>query len=251
MLKPFVSEEQFKALPAHFQAEYAKGQDGRYVLAVEQVDGWALENVQGLRSALSSERTTAATLKQQIEAFKDLDPVAARAALQKLAELGDISKLKGEDKVNAQIAAVKGELETKLRTETESRDGRIKHLTAEINRMLVESAARSALQTAGVTDSIDLLLPHVMSSLRAVEENNRFVTRVVDQAGNVRITGQSGKTDPMDATEFVGLMRDDKRFKVAFPAPTKGGTGAPTGGSGGTGSEKHGAALLAEAFGAR
>lgn len=232
-IKLKLSADEHKTLPVALQSEYKAQADGSFVLDWEGVDGLVVENVTELKSALSKERTGHAEARKLAEAFKDLDPVKAREAITKFEEM---KNWKPDDKVREQIAAIKSELDGKLKTETETRDKRIGFLVGELNRILVSAAAREALAQHGVTDSADLLLPHVERSLRAKEVDGKFVTRVVDDQGNDRITGESGKSSEMSVKEFVGTMKADNRFKVAFPADNKkAGSGAAGGGNGAKG----------------
>lgn len=251
-LKAKLTADEHGKLASALQSEYTKQTDGTFLLAVESIDGFALENVLGLKNALSAERTTAAQLKAQIESFKDIDPTKAREALQKLAELGDISKLKGEDKVNAQIAAIKAEFETKMRTDNEAHTKRNQFLEGIIRKNKVDDAARAALAAHGLDENgIDLLMPHVIGSLRCVEDGGKFVAQVIDQAGNPRITAKQGSTAPMDVAEFVETMKANDKYKMAFPASKKVGSGAtthlPNGGE--STDRKNGRQQLAEALG--
>lgn len=253
-IKAKVTAEEHSKLSQALQGEYTKQTDGSFVLAVESVDGFALENITGLKGALSSERTTAAQLKAQIEAFKDIDPTKAREAMQRLAELGDVTKLKGEDKVNAMIAQVKAELEGKIQTQTKTFSEREGLLMRELNRFGLEAAARDALKQFGVTETAELLMPHVMRSLRLIEKGGKFVAAVVDEHGNERITAKTGDTSPMGVVEYVESMRQNPVYKSAFPAQQKAGSGsqpvAPSNGGGGT-EKLSGTRMLEQALGSK
>lgn len=251
-LKAKLSADEFGKIPAALQAEYAKQQDGSFVLSVEAVDGFALENITGLKGALSSERTSSAQMKAALEAFKDIDPTKAREAMQRLAELGDVTKLKGEDKVNAMIAQVKSDLEAKVQTQAKTFSDREALLMRELNRFGLEAAARDALKQFGVTETAELLMPHVMRSLRLVEKGGKFTAAVVDEHGNERITGKTGETTPMGVVEYVESMRQNPVYKAAFPAQSKTGSGTPpvnpSNGGGGTGEKLSGTRMLEQAL---
>ena len=53
-LSAIIKEEAFNALSEELKKEYKKQDDGTYLLDVTSVGDFALENVKGLKSALSS-----------------------------------------------------------------------------------------------------------------------------------------------------------------------------------------------------
>mgnify|MGYP000853137089 FL=1 len=206
-------------LPESQRGLYKK-QGDFFILDVESVDGFALEDVTGLKNALSSERTTAEALKKQVEQFKDIDPAAARDALQKIA---DLKNGKLDDRQKAQLDATIKELTDKhskeLATLTAERDSAL----SELYESTVMSEAVSAISKHG--GSVKVLLPHVKSSLKLVKENGKHVARVVDAAGNVRITGKSGASAPMTADEFIEGLKADKDYMSCFASTVKSGSG--------------------------
>lgn len=76
-----------------------------------------------------------------------------------------------------------------------------------------------------ISDSPDLILPHVQSRLRASEENGRWVTRVVDVAGNATA---------MSVEELAEQIKSEKRFAPLIRG-TKAAGGGANGGNGGAG----------------
>ena len=228
-LKAKLSADDHKKLSGALQGEYVAQADGSFLLVVEAVDGIKLENVDALASTMRTERDGHKEARRLLEAFKQgdgyIDPVKAREALQKVDE---IKSWKPDDKVREQLAAMKAEHDARLTTEIKTRDDRNAFLQREIDKSYVEKAALSALAAHGITETAELLMPHVTRYLRAVEENGTFVTRVVDENGNPRTSGKTG-TMHMDPVEFVGSLKNDKKSKPAFPAETKPGSGASSG----------------------
>lgn len=76
-----------------------------------------------------------------------------------------------------------------------------------------------------VSDSPDLILPHIQSRLRATEENGRWVTRVVDVNGNATA---------MTIEELAEQIKAEKRFAPLIRG-TKAAGGGANGGNGGAG----------------
>lgn len=81
-----------------------------------------------------------------------------------------------------------------------------------------------------ISDSPDLMLPHVQSRLRASEENGRWVTRVVDVAGNATA---------MTVEELAEQLKAEKRYAPLIRG-TKAAGGGANGGNGGAGGGANG-----------
>jgi hypothetical protein len=203
--------------------EHYTEQDGKFVLAVDAVGGFALEDVSGLKSALGKERTTRENLEKQVVAFKDLDPAKAREALAKLEELGNLDPAKEADKIaNTKFEAAKAQLLEKHGQEITARDERIGKLTGAMDKLVRQAAATAAIAEA--KGSVELLLPHVLASTRVKEtDDGAFTVEVIDAAGNVRIA--NGKGDPMDLKALVAEMRSTETFARAFDGDGQSGSG--------------------------
>lgn len=217
-------------LPKEIQAHYKKGEDGKFTLDVTPVNGFSLENVSGLKSALSKERQNLTDLQAKIEAFKDLDPKAARDALAKVEEM---KSWKSDDKVKEQIKAIEQQLTEKWAKELEKVSNESKSLLTQLTEVLVDGEAAKAL--AAKKGNVKLLLPHVRARVKVEKDatSGKFVARVVDPATGVPLlTRKSNSTEPMPIEELVETMREQDDFKAAFE-----GAGSSGGGSqGGSGS---------------
>lgn len=58
-----------------------------------------------------------------------------------------------------------------------------------------------------------LLRPHVESAVKLIEEDGEFVARVVDKDGSPKFNSQG---DYMSVEEFVGSLKEDEDFGLAF-----------------------------------
>lgn len=227
--------------------------DGKFLLDVEGVDGFALEDVNGLKTALGKERTTRENLEKQIVKFKDIDPDRARAALEELEELKKLDPEKEADKIaNAKVEAAKAQLLEKHNGEITSRDERIGHLTKTVEGLLIDAAAMSALAEA--KGSVELLLPHVRSHTRVKEVDGKFAVEVVDKDGNAKIADAKGT--PMDIAGLVAEMKGSDAFGRAFEGSGQSGSGKQPGAGGGNapkrgnfgGTREERAAAIADKF---
>lgn len=224
------------SIPEPLREAYVE-RDGKYVLNVKPKDGWALEDVNGLKTALGKERTQRETLEKQFAKFKDIDPDKAREALAKLEELAKIDPEKEADKIaSTKFEAAKQQLLEKHSNELKARDERISHLTRTVEQLLIDSVATAAIAEA--KGSVELLLPHVRAHTRVKEsEDGKFSVEVIDKDGNARIADAKGT--PLDIKGLIAEMRQSETFGRAFEGSGNSGSGMrPGASSGGAGQLK-------------
>ena len=246
-LKARLTPEEFTAVSEHLRPEYRE-QDGAFYLTVEpaafkDTEGKeqtiALENVTGLKSALSKERTAATELARQLKAFEGItDAEAAKAALQKVKEWGEADP---SEKLKKQLEAVKEQLEQRYLGEITGLSNRLaaeqkakEHLIEDTNRLIIDHAASAALTKLGVIpEAHDSMVKEIREACRArrIETGGkvRHQIEITDASGNVRITNASNSTDPMGVEELVKEMRAG-RFAYAFKATQAQGSGASSSG---------------------
>ena len=227
MLAAIVKQEVFDKLPDAIKTEYKKQDNGTYLLDVQAIDDFALENVKGLKSALSAERAAKETVMNSMKAFEGLDATAAKEALEKIKKLGDLPT---EGKVKEQIEAIKKQLEDKHKGELGAKEASMSKLTKQLEKMLVESAAVKAISEN--KGNVELLLPHVRNNVRMKQlENGEFSVEVVDPNGQVRISPATGQTGNMSIAELVSEMKSKDTYAPAFEGSGASGSGATGGGS--------------------
>lgn len=211
------------ALREHYRAGTAdEGAEGKFVLGVEAVGGWALEDVSGLKTTFGKEMTERKRLEKELAKFKDIDPDKAREALTKYEELGNLDPAKEADRlVKEKLDAATKQLVEKHGAELSQREQRIQFLSGAVDNYLRRQEAVAAIAEA--KGSVDLLLPHVLGHTRTVEEDGKFRLEVVDKDGNPRIA--DGKGTPMDLTGLVAEMRSSDTFARAFDGDGHTGTG--------------------------
>lgn len=198
--------------PEAIRGEYTE-RDGKFILNVEAVDGYALEDVTGLKTALGKERTRAERLEKDVVKFKDLDPERARSALLELEELKKIDPASEADKIaNTKFEAAKSQLLEKHSGELVSRDDRIGFLSGTVDELVRKQRATAVI--AGAKGSVDLLLPHVLANTRTVERDGKFTVDVIDASGNVRIGDAKG--NPMTLENLIAEMRQSSVYAPAF-----------------------------------
>lgn len=212
-------------LPADVAKEYAKGDDGKFRLQVTPVDGLALENVDGLKTALGKERESVRKLTEATKTFEGLDADKARDALKKVEEMANWTP---EEKVKQQIEAIKTAMLDSHGKEKSGLQKKLDALTKQLNGALITSAATQALVKHKARGDGTLLLPHVERQVRMREtENGQFMVEVVDENGNVRVNG-AGKN--MSIEELVESMKKSDAFAPGFDGSGASGSGAAGGG---------------------
>ncbi|UOF80051.1 hypothetical protein [Caudoviricetes sp.] len=209
--------------------------DEYFVLNTESVDGWSLENVSGLRSALERERAESKAAREKLALYGELDPEAAKNAVTKYEEFKNWKPDQNVEKVWSERA---DEIKKKHdREKAEILKERVA-LEEEIRAQHVDSALA---QIVSGKASYKLLLPIVKQ--HAIVERDAAGRRVVrvknPETGNPRISQRSGNQENlMGLEEYVmDVLRNDQDYADAFK-PSKGGSGASNdsaGESGGAG----------------
>lgn len=200
---------------------YQKGEDGKFRPTIKAVDGWGLENVQGLRTGLDKERENVKTLANSIKQFEGLDPVKAREALTKLEQMKD---WKPEDKVKEHVEQRLAELREKMGKDIAARDERIKSMSSSLEEALVVSAATTEIEKA--KGSSKLLMPYVKTRVKVVESDGKYAVQVVDASGNVMKTAKSNYKDAATISDLIEEFKNDSEFSKAFDSSGQQGSGS-------------------------
>jgi hypothetical protein len=221
-MKAIITTDEREALDDATREHYSEIEDGKYLLNVDPVDGFALENVEGLKSSLSKERGNSRDVALKLKSFEGLDADEARTAIEKASEMDSWTP---QDKVAEQIARREKQLVAKYDKETKELGESNAHLQGQLEKHLVEASAVSALTKH--KGSIELLLPHVKSSTRVERDGSgNFVARVVDRDGHPRISMKTGSQEPMSIDELVEGMKSNDTFAPAFAGSGATGSGS-------------------------
>ncbi len=247
MLKAVCTQAEFDALneaeKSHYQQE---GQLHFLQVASVTVDGasgtkatFALENIAGLQATLGRLKEQNQQLQGKVgeyeTRFKDLDPEEARTAIEKVKEIGDANSDEARQK---EIEAVKASVEQQFRKQVATAEGRaraaedrVKKYTQHIMQSKKEAAATAAIEAE--RGSVALLLPHVVSQLRVVQDPSDpdnpdlFRVEIVDSKGQSRYSTRQGSAgEPMTAAEYVSELKMSDTFAVAFEGARAAGSGA-------------------------
>ena len=211
-IKYKLTAEEHAALPEVLRKEYKKDGDA-FVVDLE-----GAEDTSALKRAKQHE----------VEARKKAED--ALRALQ--TELGTLTEerdnlLKGavkKDDVDRLEASYKQKLTTKEKELSE----RISALTGNLSTLLVDNVAGSLATKLATSPA--LLLPHIKSRLKAVEENGAFITKVIDH---------EGKPSALTIQDLEKEILANKDFSPILIGSKGSGSGATgSSGAGGAGSDK-------------
>lgn len=212
--------------------------------------GFAIENVAGLKNALSEEKAArkAAEARAKLLGDETEDDLAEARRARDAMRAGQLKSSKDIDDF-------KKALEEKAGSEIKRRDERLTKREQQLRKVLIDNAATTHLVKAGGGDALRLLLPIVRDAASIEEDEKSGEFRVVlrDEHGRPLISKKQGNNDPMDWDEFVSGLREQPDLKPCFKIQATGGSGAASQ-SGGSAKAVHngldtlsGAALLAVA----
>lgn len=198
--------------------------NGRYFLNVEPVDGFALEDIGGLKSSLAKERKNARDANAKLQRFGDIDPEIAQDAV---SMVGDMDNWTSDDKVREQIASREKQLTTKFAKELENMNSELATVRSQLENQLIHNTAMEALSEYG--GNSQLLMPHIKAQTKLELIDGKYVAQVIDENGAPRVSMKQGSMDSMTVQELVSSMRDSETFAPAFAG--SGATGSGTSGS--------------------
>lgn len=195
---------------------------GKFLLNVESVGGFGLENVSGLKSSLSKERADRESFEKKLKSFEGLDPEAARDALKRLEDGGGEGDK--DAKTQERIDAIRKQMETAHQKALSERDAKIAEMGGQLNSAALAAAKVSALDKHGaIPERRPVIEAYLDRFLKVEEVNGKREIKVVDQDGNPQIANDGSN---MDVTRFVEGLRNDEAFAPFFK-----GTEASGGGS--------------------
>jgi hypothetical protein len=238
-----------EAVPEALRSEYVE-KDGKFFLQVTPVDGWDLQDINGLTTSLRAERNLKAQAEKALLPFKDLDPTTARSALAALAELDGMTaaeakafkaeverlqaidpKAKADEIAQSKVDAAKAEWErtfgtkqSEWQTALEAAKTAENTARAQLKVLLVDNQIKAELGKVrlveGLQPAVELLISR---QVQVTEKDGVISTAVVDAAGNAR--------DKLVGTSLVPFTVSDliNELKVSTPgffqAEDKAGTG--------------------------
>jgi hypothetical protein len=226
-----MSVETLDKIPADFQGLYKK--DGeKYVLDKENTaTKSAVSAITRLNEALKASRAEAKNFKGQkvdLSSLSDFgtSPEEILASFKSKTEELE-GKLAGNDEAKLNLDKIREDLAKGHAKDMEGKTIKIDALSTQLNKVMVESVAKSAVNEA--KGDVDLLMPFVTKQVRNVEENGDFKVFVIDAQGDKRFSGVTG--EPMNIVELVAEMKGSDKYAKLFTSEQKSGGGMPPGAS--------------------
>lgn len=192
--------------------------DGAFVLNVVATDGYALEDVGALRSALEEERSEKKKAQKALKGFDGLDPDAVRDALRKAKDLEGLTPEELQKKVAKAREEVKAEYAVR---EKALADENVK-LKGDLRSERLGNSINSAFVKHNVQNGRYLQ----MDIEKKIEFDDDGKMQIVDGGSVVR--GADGK--PVDIDGYVQKLSSDKNYSMFFSGVNQGGGGASSGG---------------------
>lgn len=205
--------ESLDGLDESLQGFYTESADGKFRLDAEGV-----EDVSGLKSALAKEKKRRQDLESQVpDGFNPDEYKQMKADREKLER--EQLEAKGRwDQLEKQLV---GKYEQRLTDAQKEKDG----VQNAMERYLIDAAAASEL--AKHSDTPKLLMPHIKSVMKVVQEDGQYHARVIDPtSGTVRVSPKGQGSTPMDLSELIDEMKQSKDYAPAFRGTGSSGSGA-------------------------
>ncbi len=231
-LKVLINKIEHEALSEDFQKEY-KVEGDQWKLEVIPVGKLDLQDVTGLNNSLQNVRRERLDFKKKVESYGEITPEQAVSHKKIADELGGMSL---DEKTKTAVSQREQVLVAAHKTEMSNLTERVTASESQLQISLVDSRLRSAL-TPELTDSPDLLMPHILPRIRMDRtEAGQYVPVILDAAGE--IAASDGQGTPMTLEGLVEEFRVNDKFAPLWKGSGSVGTGQEKGGTpdaGGTG----------------
>jgi hypothetical protein len=204
---------------------------GWHVLDVQGAEGFGLEDVGGLKSALSGERTKVQELAATLKSWEGLEPNEVRSLISKRDEM---LNWKPDEKVEAMLQKRLGDAKGPLEAKVKELSDAIGAKTSMIHKLTVGNGVTAAL--AKLKGNADLLMPHVERRARVDDSNGEPSVYFVEDDGKTPMLTRKSGTGRMGIEEFCETLKGT--FPTAFEGTAPRGSGA-TGGAGGATGQPH------------
>lgn len=135
-----------------------------------------------------------------------------------------MQKAKNGEEVRIDLNKIKIDFDKKQQAAVAVKDGEIEKLRADLFDTKVSDVASRAITRA--KGSPDLLLPLVERRCKVIEEDGRYVVRVVDTQGDIRGDGKGGW---LTVEGLIDEMKSQEMYARAFDSETPGGGGSSPG----------------------
>lgn len=206
-----------------------KKQGEFFVLDVEGVDGFELEDVTNLRSTNGKLRDEVGELKKAAKPFEGLDP---KKVARVMAKADEIEAWKPDAATEEIVTRRTKDIRENYERDSAAKDKTNADLRAENDGLLIGFELESAFKAHGAFE--DRARPSVLPRIRVERaEGKKPAVYVVDMEGRHITSKKPGSADRMGVDEFVSTLKQDKNNGWMFKGSGASGTGA-SGSAGGS-----------------
>jgi hypothetical protein len=215
-------------LPAALRDKAQSGDNG--VVVREMPEGWAVEDVGGLKRSVIEARKERDEAQRVAKAFEGIDPekaADAREALEKLTA--------GQLRGSKEIDEYKATIESKYASDREKAKAREDALLEQVKEMKTRGELAPIIAKMGGSDAMDAILTLAQRHIRYEQDGaGQLKASLVSADGSPLVTTKAGSADPMGFEEFVTQMREAPGTRGLFKSTATGGSGgsSQSGGSG-------------------
>lgn len=203
----------------------AKQVEGGKWVVEELPEGFALEDIKGLKATIGNLREKFDALSAVAKAFEaaGLTPEAAKDAAAALEQ-----KKAGSLKSSAEVEAWKAEIEKKFKSDEASLRAELEKLTSQRSRDLVTGRLAPIIAAKGGSAAMDAImaLAERRIQVRRDAEGNLFPVVVGSDGKTPELTKKVGSADPMGFDELIDQMREAPGTRGLFEAKVAGGSGS-------------------------
>lgn len=226
-MKAKITKAEYEALKsADIKAEYLE-RDGSFFAKIEEVDGWGLDHVAGLKETLSDRKEKHRLASEKLALYGETTPEKVTALLAELAQLKESGS--GSKVTEAAKAAIEKQLREFYDGELKKKDDTNKQLMSEIEDIVVDSSLKSDIVEAGGL-SVKGLLPQLKAVTRMEKVGGKWVKRVYGADGNPILTRKPGEHGDMQPVEYCDVfLRKDPELAALFKARAAQGDGGGQG----------------------
>jgi dsDNA-specific endonuclease/ATPase MutS2 len=168
--------------------------DGKFVLDVEEVDGYALEDVAGMKKVLEEAKAGRSEKGEQVSKLEK--------KIKTLEQQNEELEATQDEKAKEQVEELKGQYQTRIEELEKEKETKINELSEQLHKTKVEDTLLRELSKAGPkgpTKNGADVLPRILRDQVKLNDDGDVV--VVNENGNVRV-GKGGKD--MTVSELMG-----------------------------------------------
>jgi len=205
------------------QSEYVKNTDGDgYILDVIKTEGLELQNVGGLKTALTTVTSERDTIKETLKSFGELKPADVLRKIKRYDEIKNLNpeKLKKEA-VNEMRETIRGEFKEVIKKATD----KVSAYENSLKSVARESIYSEITKAGGFAKG---LKSEVIENTSVEIVDGKAVVNFVKDGKQRLISDDGGNTRNYSTKDFIKDMKNDDDYGMLFTTGRKSGAGGET-----------------------